>query len=151
MLPAMPAFAADGQRNSEGQASQKSARRSQEDVVLELCKAVAAAQIGQDKETREHSGALKKTVLMPKGKHGFHRFVQEGVDAGISFASEVRDKKDGEEIGSPHVRVALRTRHAMFLEPELQAPAHQERMKLILQWWQESTKNGTATAKVVRD
>jgi len=39
----------------------------------------------------------------------------------------------------------------MFLEPELQAPAHQERMKLILQWWQESTKNGTATAKVMRD
>jgi len=145
----MPAFATDGRRNSEGQPSQKSARRNQEDLVMELCRAVAAAQIGQDRETREHSGALKKTVLMPKGRHGFHKFVQEGVDAGISFAEEVRDRQEGEEVGSPHVRVALRTIHAMFLEPQLQAPAFQERMKLILQWWQDNTKNGNATEEEV--
>jgi hypothetical protein len=99
--------------------------------MLELCNAVAAAQIGQDRETREHSGALKRIVLMPKGRNGFHKFVQEGVDAGVSFQSEVRDKKEGEEIGSPHVRVALGTIHAMFLEPELQAPMYQDRMKMM--------------------
>ena len=107
----LPAFmakkAADGDQGQKRKKGQQESQSSQLDAIMELCTAIGAVQVDQDRELREHSAILNRVVLMPYDKP-VSGYLSDGVDAGEEFLQEMR-QRPGEEIGSPHVRVSLQT------------------------------------------
>ena len=98
----------------------------------QLVVALGEGHISLDRDVKEQGGALKVTVLMEQGAH-------EGQD----FQKEVIDRP-GENIGSPHVGVRLKTLHGLLNYEEARS---KENLNMHLMELAHRTKTIQATLR----
>ena len=113
-MTALPSFL-EGSGAGEGKKRAKTSQApKEEDLLTELCVALANTSIEQDRELREHTGSLNRVILMPISGAPTG-FLAEGVNEGEAFQQEVKENP-GKDLGSPHIRIALKTLHSLIQE-----------------------------------
>ena len=138
-MAALPSF-----WKAAGQAKEKRAKTSQapkeEDLLTELCVALANTSIEQDRDIREHAGSLNRVVPMPSSGAPIG-FLAERVNEGEAFQQEVKENP-GKDLGSPHIRIALKTIHSLIADVNLSTdPNVQQIQREIEQWWSQEDES----------
>ena len=132
-------------KGSQASGSQAS---KEEDLLTELCVALANTSIEQDRELREHTGSLNRVILMPISGAPTG-FLADGVNEGEAFQQEVKENP-GKDLGSPHIRIALKTIHSLITDVNLNKdPNVQQVQREIEQRWNKDVMvNGTRTTEM---
>ena len=99
--------------------------------------AMARSHLGHDREIRENSACLKQCVLFYKDeKTGkFPAWTMRGAAEYEEWLGQVRDRQ-GEDCGSPHIKVGSIILQELMKLPEVEGNAalnaHKE---ILIQWW----------------
>ena len=89
------------------------------DLIEDLVIALGEAHLGVDREVRENSACIKTTVLFHKDETGhFPEWAKIGVEKFGLWLKEVDDRV-GENVGSPHVQVGVKSLLALIDSPQL--------------------------------
>jgi hypothetical protein len=114
---------------------------------------MADFQVSQDRTLREHAGQLNKVILMPANAA---KFPQAGAKASEDYQEEARARQkqassgrqeEQEDLGSPHVKIALVTILAM-IEEMSKNPArwtdsdpHFQVLTSVREWWMQEIQS----------
>ena len=99
----------------------------------ELMQALIQVALEARQDTREIRAMLEWTVLLP----GLLFFVTEGLDEGKRYALEASQKR-GQDIGSSHIRIAIKTLAALPKTPELKEA--RELFQALQEFWDKIIK-----------
>jgi hypothetical protein len=154
----LPGFARKG--SEAGGSFERNVRRNTADQLdgraakmEEMMLMMADLQVSQDRTLREHSGQLNKVVLMPANAA---KFPQEGAKVNDEYQTEARTRQqrmasgsqeDMEDMGSPHVKVALVTILSMIEEMSKnpvrwgEADPHWQVLASIKEWWMQEIQS----------
>ena len=142
----MPTWMKRGASESEG-GPRKQRAVNKTDIMEDLVIALGEAHLLSEREVRENSSCAKTTVLFYRDEVGnFPDWAQEGATEFGLWLKEVDDRV-GEDVGSPHVRVGVKSLLALINSPQLKDIKLQARKEQLVAWWKNKIEKEEKSAE----
>ena len=121
------------------------------DLMEDLVIALGEAHMLSEREVRENSSCVKATILFYRDEVGnFPDWAQEGATEFGHWLKEVDDRV-GEDVGSPHVRVGVKSLLALINSPQLKDVKLQEKEEKLFAWWTNKVEKEENLKDIVRE
>ena len=118
------------------------------DLMEDLVIALGEAHLQTEREVRENSSCVKTTVLFYRDEAGnFPDWAQEGATEFGLWLKEVDDRV-GEDVGSPHVRVGVKSLLALLNSSQLKDAKLQEKKEKLVAWWKNKIEQEEKSAEM---